>query len=164
MNNIQYKKFKDKNPVQIKGLPENPRLANFAWNPDETKMAFTHTAQNGVELWFVDFKTLTAKRLTDARVNANLGNPITWFKTENSILVRMLPKDKKKLIDTKTELPTGPIVTVSDGSLAQNRTYQDLLKNKVDEENFDILTTSELYKIDLNGNSKLWKEKGDLQK
>lgn len=159
VNNIQYKKFKDKNPVQIKGLPENPRLANFAWNPDETKMAFTHTAQNGVELWFVDFKTLTAKRLTDARVNANLGNPITWFKTENSILVRMLPKDKKELIDTKTELPTGPIVTVSDGSLAQNRTYQDLLKNKVDEENFDILTTSELYKIDLNGNSKLWKEK-----
>lgn len=159
VNNIQYKKFKDKNPVQIKGLPENPRLANFAWSPDETKIAFTHTAQNGVELWFVDFKTLTAKKLTDARVNANLGNPITWFKNENSILVRMLPKDKKELVDTKTALPTGPIVTVSDGSLAQNRTYQDLLKNRADEENFDILTTSELYKIDLNGNSKLWKER-----
>ncbi|MBW7871322.1 MAG: S9 family peptidase [Flavobacteriia bacterium] len=159
VNNIQYKRFKDKNPVQIKGLPENPRLANFAWSPDETKIAFTHTAQNGVELWFVDFKTLTAKKLTDARVNANLGNPITWFKNENSILVRMLPKDKKELVDTKTALPTGPIVTVSDGSLAQNRTYQDLLKNRADEENFDILTTSELYKIDLNGNSKLWKER-----
>lgn len=159
VNNIQNKRFKDKSPVQIKGLPENPRLANFAWSPDETKMAFTHTAQNGVELWFVDFKTLTAKKLTDARVNANLGNPITWFKNENSILVRMLPKDKKELVDTKTALPTGPIVTVSDGSLAQNRTYQDLLKNRADEENFDILTTSELYKIDLNGNSKLWKER-----
>lgn len=159
VNNIQYKRFKDKNPVQIKGLPENPRLANFAWSPDETKMAFTHTAQNGVELWVVDFKTLTAKKLTDSKVNANLGNPITWFKNENSILVRMLPKDKKELIDTETALPTGPIVTVSDGSLAQNRTYQDLLKNKADEENFDILTTSELYKVDLNGNSKLWKEK-----
>lgn len=159
VNNIQYKRFKDKNPVQIKGLPENPRLANFAWSPDETKMAFTHTAQNGVELWFVDFKTLTAKKLTAARVNANLGNPITWFKNENAILVRILPEDKKELIDTKTALPTGPIVTVSDGSLAQNRTYQDLLKNKADEENFDILTTSELHKVDLNGNSKLWKEK-----
>lgn len=159
VNNIQYKRFKDKNPVQIKGLPENPRLAYFSWSPDETKMAFTHTAQNGVELWFVDFKTLTAKKLTDARVNANLGNPITWFKNENSILARMLPKDKKELVDTKTALPTGPIVTVSDGSLAQNRTYQDLLKNRADEENFDILTTSELYKIDLNGNSKLWKER-----
>jgi len=159
VNNIQYRKFKDKNLVQIKGLPENPRLANFAWSPDETKMAFTHTTQTGVEVWIADFKTLSAKKLTEARANANLGNPITWFKDGNSLLVRMLPKDKPELIDTKTALPTGPIVTTSDGSLAQNRTYQDLLKNKIDEDNFDILTTSELYKVDLNSNATLWKEK-----
>lgn len=159
VNNIQYRKFHDKNLIQIKGLPENPRLTNFAWSPDESKMAFTHSTLTGVEVWVVDFKTLTAKKLTEARANANLGNPITWFKDGNSLLVRMLPKDKPELIDTKTALPTGPIVTVSDGSLAQNRTYQDLLKNKTDEENFDILTTSELYKVDLNGNAKLWKGK-----
>ena len=159
VNNIQYRKFKDKNLVQIKGLPENPRLTNFAWSPDETKMAFTHTTQTGVEVWMADFKTLSAKKLTEARANANLGNPITWFKDGNSLLVRMLPKDKPELIDTKTALPTGPIVTVSDGSLAQNRTYQDLLKNKTDEENFDILTTSELYKVDLNGKATIWKGK-----
>jgi len=159
VNNIQYRKFKDKNLVQIKGLPENPRLANFAWSLDETKMAFTHTTQTGVEVWIADFKTLSAKKLTEARANANLGNPITWFKDGNSLLVRMLPKDKPELIDTKTALPTGPIVTTSDGSLAQNRTYQDLLKNKIDEDNFDILTTSELYKVDLNSNATLWKEK-----
>jgi len=159
VNNIQYRKFKDKNLVQIKGLPENPRLTNFAWSPDETRMAFTHTIQTGVEVWVADFKTLSAKKLTEARTNANLGNPITWFKDGNSLLIRMLPKDRPELIDTKIALPTGPIVTVSDGSLAQNRTYQDLLKNKTDEENFDILTTSELYKVDLNGNATLWKEK-----
>ena len=159
VNNIQYRKFKDKNLVAIKGLPENPRLSNFAWSPDESKMAFTHTTQTGVEVWIMDFNTLSAKKLTDARANANLGNPITWFKDGNSLLVRMLPKDKPELIDTKTALPTGPIVTVSDGSLAQNRTYQDLLKNKTDEENFDILTTSELYKVDLNGNATIWKGK-----
>lgn len=159
VNNIQYRKFKDKNLVQIKGLPENPRLANFAWSPDESKMAFTHTTQTGVEVWVADFKTLSAKKLTDAKANANLGNPITWFKDGNSLLVRMLPRDKPELIDTKSALPTGPIVTVSDGSLAQNRTYQDLLKNKIDEENFDILTTSELYKVDLNGKATLWKDK-----
>lgn len=159
VNNIKYRKFHDKNLIQIKGLPENPRLTNFAWSPDETKMAFTHTTPTGVEVWVVDFKTLTAKRLTEARANANLGNPITWFKDGKSLLVRMLPKDKPQLIDTKVTLPTGPIVMVSDGTLAQNRTYQDLLKNKTDEENFDILTTSELYIVDLNGNAQLWKGK-----
>lgn len=159
VNNIQYRKIKDKNPVQIKGLPGDARLSNFAWSPDETKMAFTHTTLTGVEVWIADFKTLTVKKLTEAKANANLGSPITWFKDGSSLLVRMLPKDKPELIDTKTALPTGPIVTVSDGSLAQNRTYQDLLKNKTDEENFDILTTSELYKVDLNGNATLWKSK-----
>lgn len=159
VNNIQYKKFKDKNPSQIKNLPENPRLTYFIWSPDETKMAFTHTSQNGVEVWVADFKTLSAKRLTQANVNANLGNPITWFKDGQSLLVRMLPNDKPQLVDTESTIPTGPTVTVSDGVLAQNRTYQDLLKSKIDEENFDILTTSELYKVDLNGKATLWKGK-----
>lgn len=159
VNNIQYKKFKDRNPSQIKNLPENPRLTYFIWSPDETKMAFTHTSQSGVEVWVVDFKTLSAKRLTQANVNANLGNPITWFKDGQSLLVRMLPNDKPQLVDTESTLPTGPTVTVSDGVLAQNRTYQDLLKSKIDEENFDILTTSELYKVDLNGKATLWKGK-----
>lgn len=159
INNIQYRKFRDKDLIQIKGLPENPRLTNFAWSPDETKMAFTHTTQTGVEVWVADFKTLSAKKLTDVTANANLGSPVTWFKEGNALLVRMLPKDKKELIDTKTALPTGPIVTVSDGTLAQNRTYQDLLKNKTDEENFDRLTTSELYKVNLDGKASLWKSK-----
>lgn len=159
VNNIQYKKFKDRNPSQIKNLPENPRLTYFIWSPDETKMAFTHTSQSGVEVWVADFKTLSAKRLTQANVNANLGNPITWFKDSQSLLVRMLPNDKPQLVDTESTLPTGPTVTVSDGVLAQNRTYQDLLKSKIDEENFDILTTSELYKVDLNGKATLWKGK-----
>lgn len=159
VNNLKYRKFNDKNLLPIKGLPENPRLANFAWSPDETKMAFTHTTPSGVEVWVVDLTTLTAKRLTEARANANLGNPITWFKDGHALLVRMLSKDKPELIDTKTTLPSGPIVTKSDGTIAQNRTYQDLLKNKIDEQNFDILTTSELYKVDLNGNATLWKGK-----
>lgn len=158
-NNIQYRKLNGKEIVQIKGLPQNPRLANFSRSPDESKMAFTNTVNDGVELWVVDFNSLVAKKITDASVNANLGNPITWFNDGNALLVRMFPKDRAELTDTDAVLPTGPTVTVSDGSLAQNRTYQDLLKNKQDEDNFDALTTSELYKVDLNGNSKLWKEK-----
>lgn len=159
VNNIQFRAIKDSKLLQIKGLPDNPRFTNFAWSPDETMMAFTHTTQTGVEVWIADFKTLSAKKLTQARANANLGNPITWFKDGSALLVRMLPNDRPALIDTESALPTGPIVTVSDGSLAQNRTYQDLLKSKTDEDNFDVLTTSELYKVDLNGNAKLWKNK-----
>src|SRR5690606_26730300 len=45
----------------------------------------------------------------------------------------------------------------SDGSKAQNRTYQDLLKNPTDEANFVTLTTSELYRVHLDGTRSLYK-------
>ena len=38
---------------------------------------------------------------------------------------------------------------------AQNRTYQDLLKNKIDEKNFEILTQSKLYRVSLKAKTKL---------
>ena len=159
-NNLKYKKTTDKEIRQIQGLPTDARIAYVSLSPDETKIAFTNSVNNGVELWYVDLSTLQAKRLTDASLNANAGFPYTWFKNGNEILVRMLPKDRPSLIDTKTELPKGPIVSVSDGQISQNRTYQDLLKNKIDETNFETLMTSELRKVSLDGTSTLWKEAG----
>lgn len=159
VNNIKYKKLRDKEPLQVKGLPQNAKLANFSWSPDETKMAFTNTTATGVEVWTFDIATLQASRLTDANANANMGNPISWFKDSKSLLVKMLPANRPQLINTAIAIPSGPTVTVSDGAKAKNRTYQDLLKNKNDEDNFETLVTSELYKVSLNGNITLWKEK-----
>lgn len=158
--NLKYKEIKARDAKQIEGLPENPRIANLTWSPDETKVAFTNTTNDGVELWFVDLATCKATKLTDANLNANLGNPYTWFRDSQSFLVRVLPSDKAALIDTKSAIPSGPTVSISEkGAKAQNRTYQDLLQNTIDEANFDALVTSELYKIDLSGNKTLWKEK-----
>jgi dipeptidyl aminopeptidase/acylaminoacyl peptidase len=79
------------------------------------------------------------------------------MKDNQTLLVKMLPKNRQALINEKKELPKGPTVSVSDGSKSQNRTYQDLLKNKNDEANFDALVTSELYKISLSGTMELYK-------
>lgn len=160
VNNIKYKKLKDREPIQVKGLPQNPKLANFAWSPDEKKMAFTNTTETGVEAWLLDIATLQARKLTNATANANMGNPLSWFRDSNALLVRMLPANRPQLIKTADAVPAGPTVTVSDGSKAQNRTYQDLLRNKNDEANFETLTTSELYKVSLDGSSVKWKEAG----
>lgn len=160
VNNLKYKEFSELDARQIEGLPQNPRISYVSWSPDETKLAFTNTTQAGVELWYVDLATATATKLTEANLNANMGNPYTWFKDNSSLLVRVLPKDKPQLIDTKEAIPTGPTVSMSEvGAKAQNRTYQDLLQNATDEANFESLVTSELYKVDLSGNMTLWKEK-----
>ncbi|MBN09182.1 MAG: S9 family peptidase, partial [Flavobacteriaceae bacterium] len=53
-------------------------------------------------------------------------------------------------------IPKGPTVTENNGSKAQNRTYQDLLKNPSDEYNFKQLSQSELIKINIEGDAKKW--------
>jgi dipeptidyl aminopeptidase/acylaminoacyl peptidase len=157
-NNIEVKPIEGDEPTAIKGLPANPRLSNFSWSPDEKKMAFTHTTDKGVELWVADLKTAQAKKLTDANLNANMRDVINWYKDNSAILVKMLPQDRKELIDSQNAVPDGPTISVSDGSKAQNRTYQDLLQNSNDEYNFEQLTRSALMKVDLNGNATRWKD------
>ncbi|MEK6451726.1 MULTISPECIES: alpha/beta hydrolase family protein [unclassified Myroides] len=161
ITNLKVRKVKDTQEVQVKGLPANPRITNITWSPDQSKLAFTNTIENGVELWVLDVKSAQATKLTEANLNANIGNPITWFRDGQSILINQIPANRPNLIDTSKNIPTGPIVSVSEGIVSQNRTYQDLLKNKADEANFETLVTSELYKVDLKGNKTLFK-KGDL--
>ncbi|NER09157.1 alpha/beta hydrolase family protein [Muriicola jejuensis] len=156
-NNIEIKSPSAKEAVQVKGLPENPRLANFSFSPDESMVAVTNTTAQGVEVWVLDLEKAEVKKITDASVNANLGDVINWFKDGSSLLVKMLPDTRKELIDQGEAVPEGPTISTNDGKKAQNRTYQDLLSNPTDEFNFEQLALSELYKVDLNGNKTLWK-------
>jgi dipeptidyl aminopeptidase/acylaminoacyl peptidase len=157
INNLKIRKISAKEEIQVTGLPSNARLTNISWSPNETKIAFTHTTNTGVELWYIDVASASAKKITTDNLNANLGSPYNWMKDNQTLLVKVLPKNRQALINEKKELPKGPTVSVSDGSKSQNRTYQDLLKNKNDEANFDALVTSELYKISLSGTMELYK-------
>ncbi|WP_223789649.1 alpha/beta hydrolase family protein [Marinicella meishanensis] len=155
-NNLRLMEVASRAIHDIQGLPADPRLANFNWSHDQSKVAFTHTSENGVELWYADLTNRQAKQLTPPHLNANMGSVISWFKDDESLLVKKLPADRKALIDGADAIPTGPTVSNSDGSKAQNRTYQDLLKNTNDEFNFEQLAHAELVKVNLKGKSKAW--------
>ncbi len=157
INNLKIRKISSKTEVQVSGLPNNPKIAYVSWSPNEQKIAFTNTTNTGVELWFINVASAEATRITDANLNANLGSPYNWMIDNETLLVKVLPKNRPALIDVKKDLPKGPTVMISDGSKSQNRTYPDLLKNKVDEDNFDALVTSELYKVSLSGAKELFK-------
>jgi dipeptidyl aminopeptidase/acylaminoacyl peptidase len=157
INNLKIRKISAQDETQVTGLPPDPRISNILMSPNEKKIAFTHTTNKGVELWVLDVETAQATRLTEAIVNANMGNPISWLNDNESLLVRLLPKNRTALIDTKKDLPKGPTVSISDGSTSQNPTFQDLLKNKADEQNFETLITSDLYKISITGKAELFK-------
>jgi dipeptidyl aminopeptidase/acylaminoacyl peptidase len=157
INKLKIRKIAASDEIQVTGLPQNPRISYISMSPNEKKIAFTHTADKGVELWVLDVETARAERLTEAVVNANLGNPISWLNDNENLLVKLLPKNRVALIDTKKDLPKGPTVSTSDGSISQNPTFQDLLKNKADEQNFETLITSDLYKISITGKAELFK-------
>ena len=143
--------IKTGNETKIKGLPAAARLSNFSMSPDQRKMAFTNTTTKGVELWVVDIFNGQLNKLTQDNLNANMGRPFTWMKNSETLVIKVLPKQRQALIDVQTAVPTGPTISVNEGKKAQNRTYQDLLKNKNDEANFESLAMCDLYKVNLNG-------------
>jgi len=157
-NNVKIKKISKASGevIQVTGLPAAPRLANFQWSPDQKKMAFTHTTDDGVEIWVLDVPLAKAMRITEPGANANLGDVMTWFEDSQSLLVKIISSERKPLIDATQAIPSGPTISVADGKKAQNWTYQDLLKNKNDEHNFEQLALSELYKVNMDGSSELW--------
>ena len=143
---------------RVRGLPTEPRLANFIWSPDQTSIAFTNTTFHGVELWVLDVSGGVVKKLTDANVNANLGDAVNWYQDGKSLLVKLVPGNREEITDSENVIPIGPRISSNDGKKAQNRTYQDLLKNRIDEHNFEQLALSEIHKVNLYGKKTLWQE------
>jgi len=155
-NNIKVKKTSAKKATQVSGLPSPARLSNFSWSPHQKKMAFTNTTNTGVELWVLDIASAKTTKLSDATLNANMRGVLRWFKDGSALLANFLPKDRKPLVDVAEAVPVGPTISSSTGAKAQNRTYQDLLKNPNDEFNFEQLARSEIYKVKLDGSREKW--------
>ncbi len=140
----------------IEGLPKEAQLAYFSWSPNEQYVAYTLTRNNTVELWLLDVAKHQTKKISTESLNANMGTPMVWMKDNQSLLVKTLPSDVAPLIDKKETVPTGPTISENAGKKAQNRTYQDLLKDKVDEQNFERLAQSVIQKININGDVAEW--------
>jgi dipeptidyl aminopeptidase/acylaminoacyl peptidase len=156
-NNIKIKNLKNKRSEieDIIGIPSNPKIANINWSPNQKNIAFTNTSSDGVKLWVLNLESRSLVKLSDLKLNSNIGDVINWL-NDSEILIKVIPENKKELIDQRNIVPLGPTISSNDGENAQNRTYQDLLKNKTDEFNFEQLVTSDIYKVSLDGNTRKW--------
>jgi dipeptidyl aminopeptidase/acylaminoacyl peptidase len=156
-NNIKWFDIQTGKIKHVSGLPETPKIANVSWSPDQSKIGFTHTTSNGVQLYVLEMQTQVCQLLTEDNLNDNMGLSFSWMKDSKHLLISKLPEDRQALIDSKAEVPKGPTISVNDGGTkAQNRTYQDLLKNPADEHNFKQLARAELWKVALDGSTEKW--------
>jgi dipeptidyl aminopeptidase/acylaminoacyl peptidase len=156
VTNLKLRKLSDAlaEPIQIKNLPAKPRMTYVSWSPNDQFIAFVNMDESALSLWVIDVTTSEAKRISNVSMNANSGMPYNWTSDSKGFLVRTIPSNRPALIDSKKELPKGPIISVAEGKVSQNRTYQDLLKNPTDEKNFETLIKSELKMVSLTGEVK----------
>ena len=141
----------------VNGLPYEGKMSRFVWNHSQTKMSFINTSIVGTELWVIDIDTCVANRITPPIINGAIGTTYLWMKDDLSILVSCMPEDSKSVINKSTIVSSGPNITENNGEMAQVRTYQDLLRDVIDEYNFEAIASSELRLYNLDKTYKLWK-------
>jgi len=131
-------------------LPEGFALAQMAWSPDGQRVAMTRWVDDAVQLWVGDLATGKVERLGDFALNTVFGSGMSWMPDSQSLVVRRVPEGHGPA-PARPTVPSGPTVMDTTGAKATNRTYQDLLKDRVDEAVFEHLATSELITVDLQG-------------
>ncbi len=151
ITNLKLKKVSgDATETAIKGLPTNPQLSFVSWSPDDSKVAFCHTTDATIELYVLDIATATASRVGNVALNATLGAPMAWVSDGKSLICKLIPASRGAA-PVVSRVPAGPTVQENLGKKAQAATYQDLLKNPVDEKLFEYYTTAQIARVGLDG-------------
>ncbi len=147
--NFKLKNIKTGIEYPITNLPQNLKAGNVKWNPDETKIAFTHTSSKTIDLYVIDAVTKKSMKWNKKGVNTVMGNDYDWI-DNNTILYSAIDKPFS-MAPVKPLAPKGPVVQENLGKIAASATFQDLIKNPYDEKLFEFYATSQLIK-NTNGN------------
>jgi len=137
------------NPV--KGLPDEARISNLTFSPDDEWVAFSNSTDSRVELWVADMEQSVARKVTDIPLNDALGFTFAWTPDGKQILAKFIPEGRGAVPEAN-QVPSGPVVQENLGKAAPSRTYQNLLENPHDEKLFDYYMTAQLGLVDLQGN------------
>jgi len=143
------KNIQDGNEKVIE-LPENAQISNIRWSPNGKFIAFSLTKQQGVELWLAKVGSGKASKLLDSYLNDTYGGPFYWLSDNQTLICFTIPANRGDA-PTAPTVPEGPVIQENIGKTAPARTYQDLLKNPYDESLFEYYTTSQIVRVNING-------------
>jgi dipeptidyl aminopeptidase/acylaminoacyl peptidase len=130
------------NQREISGLPPDPKLGSPEWSFNGKMFAFTNTVQTGIELWICDIASLKARKIAD-NINMVFGSSVSWL-PDNRSLIYSITDPERGIKPERTMVPEGPVVQENLGKKGQSATYQDLLKDPVDEAIFEYFAKSQL--------------------
>ncbi|MHA8051219.1 prolyl oligopeptidase family serine peptidase [Aquirufa sp. ROCK-SH2] len=152
INSISLKNIKNNKAIVLTGMPKNLNAGNITWSPSETKMAFTQTEFDHVDLYTLDLESGRATKINKRPLNNVLGLPYIWM--DDQTLLYKSTIHSAAGAPKKPITPKGPTIQQNIGKAAPRPTFQDLIKSTYDEQLFEYYATSQLV-IHKNGQEKL---------
>lgn len=125
-----------------KGLPANLKILSSSWNPSGNKLAFIQENRSEIDLYLVDIKSATAKKINKTPLNISARESYQWLNDET--LLYLGTTAAANAAPAKPPAPVGPVIQQNLGKVAASRTYQDLVKNKYDEDLFRFFAKAQL--------------------
>jgi len=142
-------------------LPENTFIRQFNRSNDNSKIACTYETEEGVKLFILDVETGKINWFEDILLNDLLNeNTITWFNDNKTLLLKTIPQYRGEA-PVKPHIPSTPVIQETNGKVSTVRTYQNLLKNKFEESQFEYYFSSQLITLNTkNGKTKMVSKPG----
>jgi dipeptidyl aminopeptidase/acylaminoacyl peptidase len=162
---LMLRRLEDSKDMAVLNLPSQALITDPVWSPDNSKLALTIASSAGEgrsELWVVDINTFAARRIAGVSLNSVFGTPYEWLPDNQTLIVRALVAGRGAA-PNPAAVPTGPVVQESVGRKAGARTYQDLLRNPVDERLFEYYATSQMVRVNLDGKLQPISQPGVIQ-
>ncbi len=143
---LRIKTLADGKEIKVQ-LPAGAAINFPSWSPDGKQFAFSNTLENGIELWIGNSLTGAVRRIPGIRLNATFGDEIQWLPDSRTLLVQTIPAGRGAA-PVPAKAPIGPTVQENYGKATPAATFQDLLRNRHDEDLFDYYVTSQLQMLD----------------
>ena len=154
VTSLRLKLLPDGAESTVAGIPPNAQIRFVAWAPDAHHVSFVNTSNDEsnavLSLWIVDVSSGRAQQLPGIALNGIFGAPCEWRSDSTSLVCKTLPKNRGQS-PVPSDVPSGPVVQENLGRVTPGPTYQDLLKNPVDEKIFNYYATSQVELIQLDG-------------
>ncbi|QNH61674.1 alpha/beta hydrolase family protein [Hymenobacter sediminicola] len=159
---LRLKRLPDGKELLVQGLPANARISEVNWSPDNSRIAFTHTTDNHMELWLADVSAASARLVPNLFLNGVFGSSYEWVSDSKNLIARAIVGGRGEVPSTLVP-PTGPTIQENKGRTAAARTYQDLLKSPADERLFQYFALAQTVRVGVDGRMQPLGEPGIIQ-
>ena len=138
----------------ITGLPSDCIIWDAQWAPSNDRLIILTKEKDGIYLYACGLDGV-ARRITSRRMNAIQGTRLHWL-NDTDFIFSAVPEGRGPA-PALNNVPQTPIIQQNLGQESAAMTYQDLLKNKNDEQQFEYYFTAQLVKVTSQGETEIGK-------